>query len=146
MHALPRLQWLALLIVLALVSVAGAQPPARTQQQLNFAKELYQKATRHYELGEYDRAIEEYKRAYEISAAPALLFNLGQVYRLKKEPALALRFYTNYLRLLPNATNRADVETFIAEMRTAIEEKEKEREKERKRKRESEEVAQPMLP
>jgi tetratricopeptide (TPR) repeat protein len=122
MRALRRVGVLASLIVMAIASVARAQP-----QRLNNAKELYQKATRHYELGEYDRAIEEYKRAYEISAAPALLFNLGQVYRLKKDPVLAVRFYTNYLRLQPNASNRADVEALIVEMRAAIEAQEKER-------------------
>jgi tetratricopeptide (TPR) repeat protein len=114
---------------LTLVAVASAQPPARSPQQLNLARELYQKATRHYELGEYNRAIDEYKRAYEISAAPALLFNLGQVYRLKKDPVQALRFYGNYLRLNPNADNRADVEALMREMREDIAAEEKARAK-----------------
>jgi tetratricopeptide (TPR) repeat protein len=107
---------LAFALILCLSPSLRADPPRH-----NEAKELYQKATRHYELGEYDRAIEEYRRAYEISAAPALLFNLGQVYRLKKDPATALRFYENYLRLVPAADNRADVEGFIVEMRAAVE-------------------------
>jgi tetratricopeptide (TPR) repeat protein len=126
MRAVLRFGWLALL-AMVLASEAYAQPRGASPQQLNFARELYQRATRHYELGDYDRAIEEYKRAYEISAAPALLFNLGQVYRLKKDPATALRFYTNYLRLQPGAPNRADVEGLIVEMRAAVEKQDNER-------------------
>jgi tetratricopeptide (TPR) repeat protein len=126
MRAPPSFCRLALPLLL-LASTARAQPPGRSPQQLNLARDLYQRATRHYELGDYDRAIEEYKRSYEISAAPALLFNLGQVYRLKKDPATALRFYTNYLRLQPQAPNRADVEGLIVDMRAAVEAQEKER-------------------
>jgi tetratricopeptide (TPR) repeat protein len=127
MRAVPRLHQLLLPLVLTFASVAGAQRPRPTAQQLELARELYQQATRHYELGEYDRAIDEYRHAYEISAAPALLFNLGQVYRLKKDPATALRFYSNYLRLQPEAPNRADVEGLILEMRAAAAAQERER-------------------
>jgi tetratricopeptide (TPR) repeat protein len=110
--SLRRLRLLVVL-TLALVPVAAPAQPHKAE-----ARELYNKAMRHYELGEFDVAIDEFKRAYELSAAPGLLFNLGQVYRMKKDYAQALHCYRTYLRLLPAANNRSIVESLIAEVQT----------------------------
>ena len=96
-----------------------SRPAAAADLRRNEARELYQKGMRHYELGEYDTAIIEFKASYELSAAPGLLFNLGQVYRVKNDYPQALRFYRTYLRLQPKAVNRTDVEGLIAELEAA---------------------------
>jgi hypothetical protein len=80
------------------------------------AREHYEKGITHYNLGEFDQAIAEFKQAYAISGAPGLLFNIAQAYRLQGDYKQALYFYKTYLRLLPDAVNRADVEQRIAEM------------------------------
>ena len=80
------------------------------------ARELYKKGMTHYELGELDTAIDEFKRAYELTHATGLLFNIAQVHRLKKDPEQALYAYRMYLRLLPAAPNRSDVDALIVEM------------------------------
>lgn len=90
---------------------AAAAQPSRDDE----ARELYKKAMTHYELGEFDAAIDEFKRAYALTSAPGLLFNLAQVYRMKKDPEQAVYFYRTYLRLQPDAPNRADVEALLAE-------------------------------
>jgi tetratricopeptide (TPR) repeat protein len=97
---------------------APAPPPSREDQ----ARELYKKGMTHYELGEFDTAIDEFKRAYALTSAPGLLFNLAQVYRMKKDPEQAVYFYRTYLRLVPNAPNRADVEALIAENQALLDE------------------------
>jgi tetratricopeptide (TPR) repeat protein len=79
------------------------------------ARELYKKGMTHYEIGEFDAAIDEFKHAYALTSAPGLLFNIAQVYRTKKDPEQAVYFYRTYLRLVPDASNRADVEALIAE-------------------------------
>lgn len=105
---------------------APAPPPAPTPEQTRAeAKALYEKGNTHYNLGEYDEAIEAFKKAYELSQAPGLLFNIAQSFRLKKDYEQASHFYETYLRLKPDAPNRADVEARIAEMKALLEEQKK---------------------
>lgn len=80
------------------------------------AKAAYDKGLSHYNLGEFDSAITEFKEAYSLSSAPGLLFNIAQSYRLKKDYEQATYFYTTYLRLKPDAPNREDVEARLKEM------------------------------
>ena len=96
---------------------AVAATPASAEDE---ARELYKKGMTHYELGEFDPAIDEFKRAYALTSAPGLLFNLAQVYRMKKDPEQAVYFYRTYLRLVPNAPNRADVEALLAENQALV--------------------------
>ena len=109
---------------------AAAAQPSRDDE----ARELYKKAMTHYELGEFDAAIDEFKRAYALTSAPGLLFNLAQVYRMKKDPEQAVYFYRTYLRLQPDAPNRADVEALLAENQALLD-------AERARKRAADEAA-----
>jgi len=85
------------------------------------ARDHYVKGTRAYELGLYDEAIAEYMAAYKAKDDPALLFNLGQAHRLAGHAAEALRFYKTYLSKVPEATNRADVESKIRELTELVE-------------------------
>ena len=89
---------------------AGGQRKRGVANAQDEARELYKKAMTHYELGAFDDAIVEFKRAYELTSAPGLLFNIAQVYRMKKDAEQAVYFYRTYLRLMPDAPNRADVE------------------------------------
>ena len=97
----------------------GAAPAQSPQDE---ARDLYKRGMTHYELGEFDVAIEEFKRAYALTSAPGLLFNIAQVYRMKKDPEQAVYFYRTYLRLVPDAPNRADVESLLAENQKALDE------------------------
>jgi len=101
---------------LLLFALAG---PARADVKAE-ARTLYEQATAHYDRGEYDAAIGEFKQAYELTHEPGLLFNLAQTYRLKKDAHEALHFYQRYLELKPDATNRADAEAQMAKMKEAI--------------------------
>jgi len=108
-------------VVLCASTVALAQP-APDEAKKAEAKSLYEEGLKHYNLGEYDAAIESFKRAYAISSAPGLLFNIAQSYRLKKDYEQASNFYLTYLRLKPDAPNRSDVEQRIDEMNKLLEE------------------------
>jgi tetratricopeptide (TPR) repeat protein len=94
---------------------SGAKPPPSADDRAK-AREHYKRGITAYNLGEYDKAVDELKRAYELSSAPSLLFNIAQALRLKREHGQALLFYRNYLRLEPNAANRADAEALALEM------------------------------
>src|SRR3954467_13376402 len=82
--------------------------------------QLYRRGMLDYQLGRYDQAITAFSRAYHISGAPALLYDLAQAYRLKHAPEKALPLYRAYLRLDPHAANRAEVERRIVELKTRL--------------------------
>jgi hypothetical protein len=112
---------LAALALCALVpAVARAQSEPEKRQQ---AKEHYEKATRFYDVGKYGEAINEYEQAYLLIEDAALLFNIGQAYRLWERPEDAIRAYKNYLRKRPEASNRPDVEKKISDLEKLIEDR-----------------------
>jgi tetratricopeptide (TPR) repeat protein len=102
-----------------------ATPAASDDAKKAEAKALYEKGLSHYNLGEFDLAIEAFRKSYAISQAPGLLFNIAQSFRLKKDYEQATYFYQTYLRLKPDAPNRADVEERLKEMQDALEEQKK---------------------
>ena len=105
--------FMALALCALVPAGARAQSQAEKRQQ---AKEHYEKATRLYDVGKYSEAIGEYEAAYLLIEDAALLFNIGQAYRLWDRPEDAIRAYKNYLRRRPEASNRADVERKIADL------------------------------
>jgi hypothetical protein len=102
----------------------GKKDPAQEakEQKEKQAYDLYQEGITNYNLGEFDKAIEKFKAAYALTGAPGLLFNVAQAYRLKKDYDQALYFYKTYLRLDPDAPNKADVDARVAEMERMIQE------------------------
>ena len=110
----------ALLGCLGAPGVAQAQSDSEKRQQ---AKEHYEMANRFYDVGKYGDAINEYEKAYLLVEDPALLFNIGQAYRLGDHLEDAIRSYKNYLRRRPDASNRADVEKKIADLERTLDER-----------------------
>ncbi|MFH0903408.1 MAG: tetratricopeptide repeat protein [Pseudomonadota bacterium] len=103
-------------------TVIAQKKPTRAveEDKQKEALEHFKKGVTYYNLGEFEKAVEEFKQAYTISAAPQLLFNLAQAYRLKEDHKQALHFYKTFLRLQPEAPNRVDVEARIAEMEKLV--------------------------
>lgn len=106
---------------LALAQKKSASVEAKQRE----AREHYQKGITHYNLGEFAQSIEEFKQAYAISQAHGLLFNIAQAYRLTQDHKQALYFYRTYLRLVPEAPNRADVEARMVEIEKLLAEQER---------------------
>jgi tetratricopeptide (TPR) repeat protein len=100
----------------------GVSASARADDAVT-AREHYQKGTSYYDLGKYDDAIKEFEAAYEIKNDPALLYNLAQSNRLAGNSEQALHFYRTYLRYVPKATNRAEIESRIAQLDQLVSQK-----------------------
>ncbi len=113
----------ALLSVALLLSAASpaaaqpAQPPASEAQRKAEAKRLADDATRKYNLGQFQEALDGYSKAYETFPAASLLFNLGQCHRSLGNHERAVFFYEGYLREKPSAPNRDVVEELLTEER-----------------------------
>src|SRR5438270_13526903 len=77
------------------------------------ARSHFERGTTYYDLGRFTEAAHEYEAAYEIRHEPVLLFNIGQAYRFAHEYNKAVIAFRSYLRHLPNADNRSEVEARI---------------------------------
>jgi hypothetical protein len=122
----PLFAVLSLLWALLAGPAAGTASAAElTPAQKQDMKLLYEKATRAYDVGKYQEAIEEYQKAYEIGGDPPMLYNIAQSYRLNDQPGEAIRFYKRYLQRAPSARNREDVERKIADLEKGMEERRK---------------------
>ena len=80
------------------------------------ARRAYAEGKRHYDVGEYEPALAAFKRAYLAHEDPVLLYNIAQCQRQLHQPADALTSYRSYLRRLPDAANRAEVEDTIGKL------------------------------
>jgi len=110
--------WLFAVLAL-LVSATGA---ARADQAADAAeaRRFYEQGTKKYSMGDFPKAIELYKKAFDLLPDPVFLYNIAQAYRLSDNFKQAQFFYKSYLRNAPNAANRAEVEARIAELESMI--------------------------
>lgn len=117
-------------VVALAVVVAGliASAPA-VADSVSIAKQHFEAGTKAYDLGHYDEAVKEYEAAYRAKDDPALLFNIGQAYRGLGDAQAAIRAFRSYLRRLPDAPNRAEVESRIVELQKVADEQARSKEK-----------------
>ena len=104
-------------LVFVLISIPAFADPAA-----NLAREHYQKGTTLYELGKFHDAAVEYEEAYKAKSDPALLFNIGQAYRLAGDAKSAVTAYRSFLRKMPDAPNRHEVEAHIGKLQKQLDE------------------------
>jgi tetratricopeptide (TPR) repeat protein len=98
-------------LVLLLAVAAHAQPSETEQLRKHF-----EDGSKAFNLGEFKRAVDEYKAAYNIRPDPVFLYNIAQAYRLDGNLQQALFFYKSYLTNSPKAPNRREVEGRIHEL------------------------------
>jgi len=106
-----------LALIAALLALAAG--PLRAQDaSLEEAKAHAARAKVHYDLGEYEKAAEEYILVYRIRPLAPLLYNIAQSYRQAGQYEKAKQFYKSYLRESKDATasNRAAIEKAIREI------------------------------
>jgi tetratricopeptide (TPR) repeat protein len=105
-----------LLALLLLGDAAGAAAQGSNDlsaQRKADARALYERGLQHYNLAEYDQAIAAFKRSYELSNAPELLFNIAQALRFKGDCPQAVLVYRSYMREAQDRANRAKAESGI---------------------------------
>jgi len=100
--------------VIALVAWMAGAARADPREE---ARALYDEGTRYYNLGDYGKAIQVWRRAYLLAPASPLLFNLGQAYRRNGDCKEAETVYRAYLREQPAVANAAEVEELIRDCR-----------------------------
>lgn len=111
-----------LLVVIAVVffahgSVTSAQSdPGRDAE----ARGLFEAGRAAFDQGRYQDALGYFDRAYQLSRRPQLLYNIGQVHDRLRHDEEALTALQQYLKQVPGATNRSEVEHRIEALRQAM--------------------------
>jgi hypothetical protein len=103
-----------LIHALLLVATLAANPHGGGES--DEAHRLTVLSIREYNAGDFEAALRDAKRAYELSGLTALLFNLGQCQRALGHWKEAEFAYKAYLREHKDARNRKDVLDLIADM------------------------------
>src|SRR5262249_28463094 len=120
MEAMTRGCLLVGLCLFCALSPASADESPAEDETLTKARAYYDEAQTEYAIGRFAHAIELYKQAYALTQRPSMLFNIAQAYRLANDPTQAKFFYESYLRRVPDAPNRPEIEQRIDEMEQAI--------------------------
>lgn len=110
----------ASLLALALASAAA---PALAADDPKKARAEYEEGLKHYNLGEFDKAVEHFKAAYLARADAVLLYNVAQAQRQLGQLEQAITTYRAFLRGAPKAKNRDEVEKLIADTEQKLLEK-----------------------
>ena len=95
---------------------SGSKQAATSAANLEEARQHAAKAKVHYDLGEFDKAAEEYILVYRLRPLPALLFNIAQSYRQAGQYEKAKQFYKAYLRENPDSQSSAAVKKALKEI------------------------------
>lgn len=117
-----RLLWIVTVLVLAQVlltqpRVTFAQSdPGRDAE----ARGLFEAGRAAFDQGRYPDALGYFDRAYQLSRRPQLLYNLGQVHDRLRHDEDALQAFQQYLKQVPGAENRTEVEHRIQALRQAM--------------------------
>ena len=135
MHALagsPLVSSLALALVLAAPAGARAQasegasdeapgdPGLSADRRDEEARNLFHAGEVAFGDGRFESALDYFQRAYELSGRGAMLYNIASAADRLRRDRDALEAFERYLREVPEAGNRAQVEARIAVLREAI--------------------------
>lgn len=114
---MPR-QIASTLILAAILCTAPALADNVADAQVKFKA-----AATAYREARYKDAIDLFLQANKLDPHPELVFNVGQAYEKLGDVPSALREYREYLRLAPNADDRATVEKSIQTLQQRLREK-----------------------
>src|SRR5687767_8310951 len=107
-----------------LVAAATAAPPIAVAQKAPRAARdrsaqanaRYAEGKLAYDAGDFDRAIELWRKGYELKDDPVFLYNIAQAYRQKGDYPRAIFYYKAYVREEPRARTRTEVEARVGEL------------------------------
>jgi tetratricopeptide (TPR) repeat protein len=108
------------LAALACVEPALAQEELGTTADDEEARALYEAGERAFGAGNFERALEHFRRAYELSHRGALLYNIGLTADRLRRDAEALEAFEAFLATGPEASLRASVEARVAVLRGLV--------------------------
>ncbi|MFO0681103.1 MAG: tetratricopeptide repeat protein [Sandaracinus sp.] len=104
---------LVLFALLAVPALAAAQAAQPTAAELSEAQRQFELGVADYEAGRLEDALVRLSRAYALSGAPELLYNLGTIHERLRHDDEALDAYEAYLEAVPASPDRAAIEARV---------------------------------
>ena len=111
--------WLACLIAMLVAGTGIGVHPARGQgsgkddPSTELAKKHFYRGEKLFALRRFKDALRHYEAAFEARPLPEFLFNIGQCHRNLGNFQEAIFSFRKYLKLMPRARNREQVEEYI---------------------------------
>jgi len=84
------------------------------------ARAVFSAGREAYARGDYEAALESFRQAYELSGRPELQFNIAQAADRLRRDREARDAFEAYLRAIPDAPNRVEVEARLRVLREEI--------------------------
>ena len=104
---------------LDLLGVCASAQTVDPRRRRATAQAAFNAAVRAWREGDYARALDDFRRAQELSPHPATLFNVARAEERVGHIGAAIEAYEEYLRAAPEATDAAEVRRTIAALRAA---------------------------
>ena len=101
-------------IVALVASIALCTPAAAQDADDDRAHELFDRGREAFAAAHYEQALQLFQRAYDASARPELLYNIGQSADRLRLDDVALDAFRRYLGSGPDAVHRTEVEARVA--------------------------------
>jgi tetratricopeptide (TPR) repeat protein len=115
--------------LVAVVLLVGVVPrTAHAQKEKEQAAQHFDVADKAYRSGDYDKAVKEFVTAYQLAPINALLFNIGQAYRMQGDKEKALGYYEKYVEFEPAGAQVVEAKKHIDELKVDVETARRERE------------------
>lgn len=117
------------ILVLTLLALLGGAPAKTSAQaraskpneaQIEQAKRAFAAGTSAYERGDFKAALVQFRKAYELTGSPDLLYNVAAVADRLRHDDEALAAYQDYLKARPATPDRDHVEGRIKALRASI--------------------------
>lgn len=106
--------------LLAWCAIALGPTPVHADVTTRAAQRYFEQGEQLFKLGRFSAALKEYQKAFDAEPLPELLYNIGQCYRNLGDYEHAVLNFRTYLNLLPNAPDKAEVETLIENLQDKI--------------------------
>ena len=109
------------LAALAAFAVLAAAPTPAAADDREKAAAYFRQGQAYFQRGDFDRALGEYKAAYQLSKEPSLIFNIGLCHDRANRPEEALLAFQRYLELAPNGDVADETREEIARLTPVVE-------------------------
>lgn len=108
-----------ILLIISCSNVVFAQDDSKKED----AKKHFELGKAYYKQSEYNKAIDEFQKAYSLYPHSVILYNIAQAYEKEGNIPMALRFFREYLRASPNAEDKSIILISIQNLEKKLQEK-----------------------
>lgn len=109
------------LVVLAAAALAGGEARAQSPSDRVEAAAHARQGQAYFQRGDFDRALAEYQAAFDLSAEPVLVFDVGLCHDRAGRPIPALQAFRRYLTLAPTGVAADEARADVARLTPIVE-------------------------